>query len=76
MQAEAEKEGLINELTEALAKIKSLKGLLPICAKCKKIRDYSGSWNQLEVYICEHSEADFTHGLCPDCLENFKKDIK
>jgi ligand-binding sensor domain-containing protein len=56
------------ELSEALAKVKVLSGLLPICANCKKIRDDRGYWNQLEEYICEHSEVDFSHGICPDCI--------
>lgn len=59
---------LNQELQTALAKVKSLNGLLPICASCKKIRDDQGYWQQVEVYIREHSEADFTHGLCPECL--------
>ncbi len=50
-------------------RVKVLEGLLPICAKCKKIRDDKGYWNQIECYIRDHSEADFTHGLCPDCIE-------
>ncbi len=50
-------------------RVKILEGLLPICAKCKKIRDDKGYWNQIEPYIREHSEADFTHGLCPDCIK-------
>jgi len=49
---------------------KSLKGLLPICANCKKIRDDKGYWNQIESYIQEHSEAEFSHGICPECAEN------
>ncbi len=57
------------ELQEALAKIKTLKGLLPICASCKKIRDDEGYWHQIEVYIRDHSEAEFSHGLCPDCSQ-------
>jgi hypothetical protein len=56
------------ELKEALAGLKVLRGLLPICASCKKIRADDGSWQQLETYISRHSEADFTHGLCPACL--------
>jgi hypothetical protein len=48
---------------------KTLKGLLPICACCKNIRDDKGYWNRLETYIKEHSDADFTHGLCPDCIK-------
>ncbi len=58
---------LRKELEASLAEIKQLSGLLPICATCKKIRDEQGGWNPLEVYISEHSEADFTHGICPDC---------
>lgn len=57
------------QLEEALANIKTLKGLLPICANCKKIRDDQGYWNQLESYIEKHSDASFSHGLCPDCME-------
>jgi PAS domain S-box-containing protein len=68
-RAEEERERLIHELQEALAKVKTLSGMLPICAGCKKIRDDKGYWNQLEDYISEHSEALFTHGLCPGCLE-------
>ncbi len=56
------------ERTEsALAEVKELKGLLPICSSCKKIRDDSGYWNQIESYISDHSKAEFTHGICPDC---------
>jgi PAS domain S-box-containing protein len=66
---EAEREGLIADLQQALAKVKTLSGLLPICASCKKIRDDNGYWTQIESYIRGHSEAEFTHGLCPDCAE-------
>jgi PAS domain-containing protein len=65
--AEREREHLINQLQEALAGIKTLRGLLPICASCKKIRDDQGYWNQLEVYLHAHSEVEFSHGICPDC---------
>ena len=61
------RERLISKLREALAKIKTLSGLVPICASCKKIRDDKGYWNRIEGYIEEHSEAEFSHGLCPDC---------
>jgi len=64
-----EKEKLIVELQEALAKVKTLSGLLPICSSCKKIRDDNGYWNQIETYIRERSEADFTHGICPKCAK-------
>ena len=66
-KAEEERERLIHELEDALAEIKTLRGILPICSSCKKIRDDEGYWNQLETYIQEHSEAVFSHGLCPEC---------
>lgn len=59
---------LISQLQEALAHVKQLSGLLPMCASCKKIRDDKGYWNQLEAYISDHSEADFSHGICPECV--------
>ena len=59
---------LIGELTEALGNIKTLRGLLPICASCKKIRDDRGYWQKVESYISEHTQAEFTHGICPECL--------
>ncbi|MCP4214363.1 MAG: hypothetical protein GY765_06885, partial [bacterium] len=68
-KAEKEKEKLIDELRDALAKIKTLTGLIPICSKCKKIRDDKGYWQQVDVYIVKHSEVDFSHSLCPDCLD-------
>jgi PAS domain S-box-containing protein len=68
-RTEEERERLILELKEALAKVKTLSGMLPICASCKKIRNDSGYWEQIEVYIRNHSEAEFSHGLCPDCVE-------
>ncbi len=57
------------ELREALSEVKVLSGLLPICSNCKKIRDDQGYWNQMELYISEHSEAEFTHSLCPECAK-------
>ncbi len=75
-QAEEEREHLILELKEALAKIKTLNGLLPICSWCKKIRNDSGYWQQIEVYIRDHSEAEFTHGICPDCLKKSYEENK
>ena len=56
-------------MAEALEKVKTLHGLLPICAWCKRIRDDQGYWSQVEAYVHEHTGADFTHGICPDCLE-------
>ncbi|MBU1054829.1 MAG: DUF3365 domain-containing protein [Proteobacteria bacterium] len=66
---ENDRKKLINELQEALENIKTLNGLLPICAQCKKIRDDKGYWNQIETYIENHSDALFSHGLCPDCMD-------
>jgi PAS domain S-box-containing protein len=67
--AEVERERLIGELRAALAQVRTLRGLIPICAWCKKIRNDGGYWEQLEAYIKNHSEADFTHGMCPDCAK-------
>ena len=66
---EQERENLIQDLQEALANIKTLRGFLPICAACKKIRDDTGYWNQIESYIRDHSEAEFSHSICPDCAK-------
>jgi DNA-binding NtrC family response regulator len=73
--AEAERERLITELTAALAKVKTLSGLLPICSSCKNIRDDQGYWNRLEVYLQQHSEATLTHGICPDCAQRLYPEI-
>lgn len=62
-------------LEEALASIQTLKGLIPICALCKKIRDDQGYWNQLEAYISEHSDAIFSHSICPECAEKYYSDL-
>ncbi|MFC1592052.1 HAMP domain-containing protein [Thermodesulfobacteriota bacterium] len=74
-RAEAEREKLINTLQQALAKVKSLSGLLPICAACKKVRDDQGYWNKIESYIRDHSEADFTHSICPECARKLYPEI-
>lgn len=62
-----ERERLVHQLQEALTQVKTLGGLLPICGACKRVRDDSGYWNQIETYISQHSEASFTHGVCPEC---------
>ena len=64
------------ELENALADVKQLSGLLPICASCKDIRDDKGYWNAIERYISTHSDATFTHGLCPDCAKRLYPDVK
>ena len=74
-KAEEERERLIDELQETLANVKMLSGLLPICAECKKIRDDKGYWNQIELYIRDHSEAKFSHGMCPDCVKKLYPEL-
>jgi len=69
--AETERERLIGELQEALARVKTLSGLVPICAWCKKIRDDRGFWNEVEVFVQNHSEATFSHSVCPACREKW-----
>ena len=66
---ESEHERLISELREALAQVKTLTGFIPICASCKNIRDDAGYWQQIEQYLSKHSDLEFTHGICPPCLE-------
>jgi len=68
-RAKAERERLLSELVDALTQVKTLHGLLPICASCKKIRTDEGYWESIETYIQQHSEASFTHGICPVCME-------
>lgn len=68
---EEEREKLIKELQKTLNEVKTLEGLIPICAHCKKIRDDSGFWGNVEQYISKHTNVDFSHGICPDCLEKY-----
>ncbi|MHC4321989.1 MAG: PAS domain-containing protein, partial [Planctomycetota bacterium] len=75
-EAENEREKLISELKVALDKVQVLSGFLPICASCKKIRDDKGYWNQIEEYIRDHSEAEFSHSICPECVETLYPDVK
>jgi len=72
--SENEKEELINSLKDALNNVKLLKGLLPICSNCKKIRDDKGYWNRMETYIEKHTEASFSHSLCLDCAKKIYGD--
>ena len=69
VKTENEKVNLINKLQETISQVKQLSGFLPICASCKQIRDDKGYWTQIESYVKEHSEADFSHGICPDCAK-------
>ena len=66
---EIDREKLIRKLQDALDTIKTLRGIIPICASCKKIRDDKGYWNQIETFISEHSEVAFSHGMCPECMD-------
>ena len=81
-RAQIEKDNLIVELKDALSEVKTLSGLLPICASCKKIRDDHGYWNQIESYIRDHSKVEFSHSICPECAKKLypeiykEKDIK
>ncbi|TWT76074.1 putative diguanylate cyclase [Posidoniimonas polymericola] len=68
-QVELENERLMRELQEAVDNARVLRGLLPICAGCKKIRDDDGYWNRIEAFIASHTGADFTHSICPECVE-------
>jgi FixJ family two-component response regulator len=74
-QAAEDQEHLIAELKNALAEIKTISGLIPICAGCKKIRDDEGFWQQLESYLSQHSDAMFSHGLCPECVKRLYPDF-
>ena len=66
----------IAELQNALADVNQLSGLLPICAYCKKIRDDQGYWNQIEAYLQKHTEAEFSHGICPDCEKKYYSELE
>ena len=72
--SECEREKLILELYKALAEVKTLKGFIPICAGCKRIRDDDGYWQQLEQYIEQRSEAEFSHSVCPECIAKLYPD--
>ena len=75
-KAEAEREKLIRELQDSVARIRTLSGLLPICAGCKKIRNDKGYWTQIESYLTEYAAAEFTHSLCPDCAARTLEDAR
>jgi two-component system, response regulator PdtaR len=70
-----EKEQLIADLQDAMAQIKTLSGLLPICANCKKIRNDKGYWERIESYIAKHTGAGFTHGICPECMHKLYPEL-
>ena len=75
IEAERQKEELIDDLRKAFDEIKTLRGIIPICASCKKIRDDKGYWNQVEVYVRDHTEAEFSHGFCPACAKKLYPDL-
>jgi hypothetical protein len=72
---EAEREKLIADLQQALAEVKTLSGLIPICGWCKKVRSDTGYWQNVEQYIRSRTDATFTHGVCPECSKKMKADI-
>jgi PAS domain-containing protein len=75
IKAENAKADLIDELQEALDRVNLLSGMLPICASCKKIRDDKGYWNQIEGYIRQHADVEFSHGICPECAEKLYPEV-
>ena len=72
---EEQRDRLISDLQKALSEVKTLRGFLPICSHCKKIRDDKGYWNQIESYIHKHSDAEFSHGICPECAKKHYPDM-
>ncbi len=74
VEAEKEREALIAELSDALEHVKTLRGIVPICSHCKKIRDDEGYWHRVEEYVTAHTEAQFSHSICVDCLGEFYPD--
>jgi DNA-binding response OmpR family regulator len=75
LMAERERDQVIEELKQALAKIRQLSGLLPICMYCKKIRDDKGYWSELEAYIRENTDTEFSHSICRECAEKHYQDL-
>ncbi len=74
-KTEEQRDKLISDLKKSLAEVKILKGILPICASCKKIRDDKGYWNQVESYIHDHTDAEFSHSICPECVKKLYPDF-
>lgn len=75
-EIENDRENLISKLQKALDTINTLKGIIPICSYCKKIRDDKGAWDQMESYISAHSEAQFSHGVCPECYKKVMEEME
>jgi hypothetical protein len=74
-RAELQQARLVDELTAALTQVKTLRGLLPLCAQCRRVRTERGSWEQIESYVRAYSLAEFSHGLCPDCELRWQAEI-
>ena len=74
-QMEEQREKLIEALQKALSEVKTLRGFLPICSYCKKIRDDKGYWSQIEAYIHNHSDVEFSHSICPECAKKHYPDM-
>jgi hypothetical protein len=72
VRAEKERDKLLRQLQASLAEVDMLSGLLPICASCKKVRDDQGYWTQVEVYVRDRTNAEFTHGICPECVKRYR----
>lgn len=75
-EARAELQDTVDELAVALTEVKQLRGIIPICATCKNIRDDKGLWQKVEAYIEEHSDADFSHSMCPDCAKSYYEELE
>ena len=73
--AQEQRDKLIAELQKALSEVKTLRSFLPICANCKNIRNDKGYWEKIETYIHDHSDAEFSHGICPECAKKLYPDI-
>ena len=73
-RVDEEREKLMGELQKSLSEIKILRGMIPICAWCRRVRDDDGFWKKVEEYISEHTEAEFSHGICPECIKKVAKD--
>lgn len=73
-ESEQERDALIKSLTVALNEINTLKGIIPICSYCHSIRDDEGAWDKIEAYLHKHSDAEFSHGICPNCMDKVRSD--
>jgi hypothetical protein len=75
-KAQEERDRVIGELEQAVKEIKTLRGILPLCCHCKKIRDDKGYWKKVDDYIRHHTEAEISHGVCPECLKEYYPEVK